>query len=84
MSSHESDGPKFMIRCVQHLLPSVIGELNPLSGATCIVEVVVFSACIESVAGFTVSEKRSFSVDSGTGSCVFFIMKLSLAEPLLE
>jgi hypothetical protein len=68
---------------VQHLLLSVTGELNPLSGATCIVEVVVFPACIESEAGFTVSEK-SFSVDSGTGSCVFFIMKLSLVKPLLE
>lgn len=69
---------------VQHLLPSVTGELNPLSDATCIVEVVVFPACIESVAEFTVSEKGYFSVDSETGSCVLFIMKLSLVEPPLE
>jgi len=71
-----------MIR-LQDLLLSVTGELNPLSGATCI-EVAVFPACIESIAGFTVNEKKSFSIGSGTGSYVFFIMKQSLVEPLLE
>jgi hypothetical protein len=82
VSSHESDGPKFMIRCAASVAQRN-WRVEPVKwcylycGSRCV------SSRIESEAGFTVSEK-SFSVDSGTGSCVFFIMKLSLVEPLLE